>query len=291
LFGLGVPLLFYGLLYRRRGTIRVLGEKLRLEEARSGIITLARDIANNTNDRNDPRSSAVSVTNLKRRASFVGDFKALTYLVDQFESFLPSRWYMSVCFLLLRLSQTTLMTAIPNQLVQTAVVCCITLGAVSTQRELSPYRRPSDNDIALLVHELVFLWVFAMQLRCAGLFQRRLAAIGLGVWLCFATLGVFLRAGVLANRDRRAEARAKCAEDDTLRQPAPELQPGDTTMPPAEDLAEGEARTESADDGREAELLPPPDPSGGDLSVWLVNVAGGNLCGAEDGALHDDGAL
>ena len=242
-YPIGVPSLFYGLLTRHRHDIRSLGNMLQLEDARSGIITLACDIAKTTQPRaaHDASVSARSVAKLKRRASFMDQFTSLSYLVHQFEIFSPSRWYAGVCLLVLRLLQTTLMTTIPTQLVQAAVACLLALGAVSTQREFSPYRRPSDNHVAVLVHWLVFEWAFVMLLRIAGLFQRRLPAIGAGVWLVFTTLGVFMRAAVLANRDRRAEERAKySSNEETLQQQPPESSPDDSTMPQDDEIVDVE---------------------------------------------------
>jgi hypothetical protein len=197
-------LLFYGLLYRRRGDIQSLGLALQLESERTGIVTIASDLSQPTNQQQRSRSTG----NLQRRPSIMGKTESLTYLVQLFETFLPSRYYTGVWLLLLRLAQTSLMTVFDSQLAQAAVMGCVTLGAAAALRELSPYRRPSDNHSALLGQWLVFAWVFVMLLRLAGLFQSGFAALAIGVLLCALTLAVFVTAVVMANNDRNAEAHA-----------------------------------------------------------------------------------
>ena len=119
----------------------------------------------------------------------------------------------------------------------------ITLAAAFAQRELSPYRRKSDNAVALLAHGLVFSWVFVMQLRLAGLFQRESSAVGIGVALCGATLAVFVVAVVLANGDRRSEARAKRTDDASEQQAevvVERLPDGTTTQAQGAEVKEGQ---------------------------------------------------
>ena len=148
----GFPFLVYCLLYRQREDIGTLGQKLQMESDRIGIITLASDISNT-------KQQTRSASAFQRRRSVVGKIETLTYLVHQFEDFQPTRWYMGVCLLLLRLVQTSFMTVIDGQLVQAAIMCIITLIAAFLQKELSPYRRHSDNIVALLAHWLVFGYV------------------------------------------------------------------------------------------------------------------------------------
>ena len=114
------------------------------------------------------------------------------------------------------------------------------MAAAFAQRELSPYRRQSDNDVALLAHGLVFFWVFVMQLRLAGLFQRESSAVGIGVALCGATLAVFVAAAVLTNGDRLSEARAKRTEDASEQQAEVVVEPlPDGTATQAQGAEEG----------------------------------------------------
>ena len=76
------------------------------------------------------------------------------------------------------------------------------------QSELAPYRRASDNRVALLAHWLVFLWVSTLLLRIVGMFERPAAALAVGTLLCIATASVFVATLVLANADRLEEQRA-----------------------------------------------------------------------------------
>ena len=141
----GVPLAFYCLLFRRQADIQILGQKLDHEGERSGIMTYASDLSKT-------KHMTLSVAKLQRRPSVVGHFQSLKYLVHQFEKFRPTHWYMGVCLLLLRLFQTCLMTVIKSQLAQAATMGCITLCAAFLQNNLSPYRRQTDNHVALLIH-------------------------------------------------------------------------------------------------------------------------------------------
>ena len=75
----------------------------------------------------------------------------------------PSHWYAGTALLVLRLVQTSFMALVRTQREQAAIMCCVTLVSATVQRELSPYRRSSDNHVAYLTHMLVLLWVRAMQ--------------------------------------------------------------------------------------------------------------------------------
>jgi len=87
-------------------------------------------------------------------------------------------------------------------------MCCITLVSILLQSELSPFRRSSDNHVALQAQVLVFVWVFVLLLRLVGMFEREAAAMAVGVFLCVASLSVLVAALVLANNDRLKEQRA-----------------------------------------------------------------------------------
>ena len=86
-------------------------------------------------------------------------------------------------------------------------MCCITLVSILLQSELSPFRRSSDNHVALQAQVLVFVWV-GLLLRLVGMFEREAAAMAVGVFLCVASLSVLVAALVLANNDRLKEQRA-----------------------------------------------------------------------------------
>ena len=106
------------------------------------------------------------------------------------------------------------MALVPSQLVQSVIMCCLTLVSIALQREFRPYRRASDNQIALSAQILIFLWVFVLLLRIVGLFVREVAAAVVGTLLCVATVVVFMGALVVANNDRLNEKRAEQRRDD-----------------------------------------------------------------------------
>ena len=309
-------MLFFGLLYRRRVDVKKLGQQLQLESERSGIVTVASDLSDSIRQRS-------TITNLRRRRpSIVNNFESLLYLVSLCENFrcaslsivlscpIPTlnhirlspstmhgsanRYYMGVWLLLFRLAQTSLMTLVRTQLAQAAIMCCITWCAAFVQRELSPFTRLSDNHVALMGHWLIFSWVFVMLLRLAGLLQTEFAASVVGCLLCIVTLAVFGTAAVLANDDRRAEARASekagandqedtsepLSSDDAIASATLEEGEGDSavgvtagTGAPQHHIARGE------------ECMPPPPepPDDEGPSAWLTRVVGSKLC-LDDGA-------
>ena len=136
------------------------------------------------------------------RPSFVALSMNMTWLLSKFEKFKPSFWAAGVGLLVLRLLQTSLMAIVRTQRVQAAIVCVLTLIAVSVLQELSPMQRDSDSRIAVLSQQLIFAWVFVLSLRIAGLFQRPLAAWIIGTTLCGASVGLLMTALFLANEDR-----------------------------------------------------------------------------------------
>ena len=213
------------------------------------------------------------------------------------QMFKPSQWFAGVLLLVLRLLQTTFMALVASQLVQATIMCFITLLSISMQSELAPYRRASDNHVALLAHWLVFLWVSTLLLRIVGMFQRPAAALALGTLLCIATACVFVVALVLANVDRlkekysarrRADLNELSAESSNVAEPPLEIElvamgqeetaeteqanaphPGELNAP----IPDG---ANNKDEAKSDELHSKPS-----LSPWsaLLNEA---LCGAEE---------
>ena len=98
-------------------------------------------------------------------------------------------------------------------------------------------RNPTDNSVAVASQMLIFLWIFALLLRLAGMFQRSTAAILMGVTLCAVTAAVFVMALTLANNDRLRNKKlgdsTKDAATDDDNEPA---------RAPANDLAEAPLR-------------------------------------------------
>ena len=162
---------------------------------------------------NQKRGSGQTANQLIKSKQARNSFSTLTteirWLLPKVEKFRPEYWYHGIVLLALRLLQTSFLALTPSQVVQAAVMCLVTLVAVTLQRELSPYRRVSDNHVALLAQWLVFAWTFSLMLRIAGVFQKPVAAIAIGVILCVATVSVFVLALLLANIDRLNEKRAE----------------------------------------------------------------------------------
>ena len=163
------------------------------------------------------------------RSSFVAKTQEMRWLTPKFEKFRPSLYLMGVVLLGLRLLQTSFIALVRTQIVQAAIVCFVTLASALVQTQLSPYRRNSDNHVALLVQCLVFLWTFILLLRIAGVFVRPVAATVVGTLLCIATVAVFVTALILADADRRIERRfigdtAEGSSDDDVSDAAAEGQ-------------------------------------------------------------------
>ena len=175
---------------------------------------------------------------------------------------------------------------------QVSIMMCCTLASISVQRELSPYRRASDNTTALFAQVLVFAWVFVLQLRIVGIFVTKVAAAVVGTLLCVATVGVFAMALGLANVDRLREQRADRRQSSTLNTPeslnhesdedeSEHTQEGDVKLGEAAGSSFGRASPHDAEEKVEE--------SGLALSLpWsLLMMSNANLCGAET-AEEDD---
>ena len=150
----------------------------------------------------------------------------------------PERWYAGICYLVVRLIQTSFMAMIRTQMLQAILVCSFTLLVCVVQREFSPMRRASDNHVALLAQMLIFTWVFIFLLRLYpdGVFENAVAATVVGTLLCIAFVSVCVVAVVLANRDRVNEQRA---EQRALSEPAVP----DASMMTGDEEDEGAAST------------------------------------------------
>ena len=161
----------------------------------------------------------------------------------------------------------------------------MTLISILLHSELAPMRRASDNRVALLSQLLVFLWVFALLLRIAGMFQTPAEGACVGVMLCFATVGVLVAALVLANIDRLSEKRAE-RRTSTSSESTPELQTTESSnseddsgkeapeRSKAEELEAG-SRLQDEDEEKKAE-----EPANG-LPWPLLLIGNTTLCGGE----------
>ena len=190
-----VPLLIFTILFQNRHTIKKLGGDLEQHNKRHSTHLSVAELA---------RSRRLS-----RRESFANLAVQNDWLIGKFEKYSPERWYAGICYLAVRLVQTSFMAMVRTQLVQAGIVCSITLLVAIVQREFSPFSRASDNHVALLTQMLIFSWIFIFLLRLSGMFQRIVAAAIVGTLLCVASVAVFVVALHLANTDRINEKRAE----------------------------------------------------------------------------------
>ena len=231
------------------------------------------------------------------RNSFVSRTAEIRWVLPKFEKFLPEYWYSSIVLLVLRLLQTSFMALVSSQLLQAVIMMSVTLLAISLQSEFSPYRRKSDNRVALLSQWLILSWVsecsrrpvhslpttdapprpgvnkcltrtcrafrqvFVLMLRIVGVFKRPIAATAIGITLCVATVSVFIAACVLANTDRVKEKRTELSD---LHKASIEL----TTVEPNEETDEKDRGDAILTQGREfpvhEEKVEQPDATGGE---------------------------
>ena len=112
-------------------------------------------------------SSQVIKSN-QARTSFASLTTEIRWVLPKFEKFLPEYWYSSIVLLVLRLLQTSFMALVPSQLLQAVIMMSVTLLAISLQSEFSPYRRKSDNRVALLSQWLILSWVSECSRRPQG---------------------------------------------------------------------------------------------------------------------------
>lgn len=172
-------------------------------------------------------------------------------------------------------------------------MCCSCLISVSLQHELSPFRRASDNHVALLATWLIFAWAFVLLLRIVGLFGKD-ASLAVGTLLCIATVGVFVAAIVLANKD--------CLKQNSLENEIPPDKAATETSNDKNSVREAVKAQYSSDaETLEAERPPRGRPSPREDAVkpeddatppalpWsLLSMGKRNLCGAE--TAEDDAA-
>ena len=137
-----------------------------------------------------------------------------------------------------------------------------------------------------------------MLLRLGGICQKPLAAALAGTALCLSTLGVLVRAFVLANNDRRAEDHAERmdrsakqhatdAETTTSsveegggsqqQEGAPDADAAIQSMIPQACLPTHEERGSRLEE-ESANAPPKPDEDESSPSAWLTRVVGGHLC-------------
>lgn len=216
------------------------------------------------------------------RNSFISLTTEIRWLLPKFEKFLPQFWYHGVVLLALRLLQTSFMVLVPSQLVQASVMCCVTLVAILLQSELSPYRRASDNHVALLAQVLLFCWVFVLMLRIVGVFNNPVAATTIGLLLCVATAAVFVAALILADMDRRNDKHAKYSDSNEMPTVvSAEESNNETSEKEPEEVEAGQSQGHESP-AEEEKIEHPESSQPSSSSPWsLLALGSGTLCGAE----------
>ena len=111
---------------------------------------------------------------------------------------------MGVFLLITRLLQTSLMVLFPEQRTQSAFASVVSLTSIVVERELSPYRRSSDNQIAVLARWLVFLWTFGLLLRLVHVLGS-FPSVLVGATLVLASVGIIIWSLRAALQDTRTE--------------------------------------------------------------------------------------
>ena len=111
---------------------------------------------------------------------------------------------MNVLLLFIRLTQTSLMIVFSEQKTQAMLASCIAIFSACLHRELDPYRRRSDNMIALMAQWLIYFWVLALLARLIHVLGSAPAVL-IGLLLVGASLFVVGYALRAAHRDLEAE--------------------------------------------------------------------------------------
>ena len=258
-------------MYQQRRAIQKLGNEMQHYNKHGTALT-----ANQIIKSKQPRNSFTSLTT------------EIRWLLPKFEKFLPEYWYANIVLLVIRLLQTSFMALVPRQLVQASIMLCVTLLSISLQSEFSPYRRASDNRVALLAQWLILAWTLSLMLRIAGVFDTPVAATAIGVLLCVATVTVFVIALLLANTDRLNEKRAEFLElnNSPVYLKAEESNEESGEKEPGEVEAGPSRGRESPANEEKIEAL---DITCSSTSPWssILSIGSGTLCAAET-AEEDD---
>ena len=115
--------------------------------------------------------------------------------------------------LIIRLTQTSFLIIFSEQKTQAMCAAIVATMSASLLRELSPYRRPSDNVTALLAQWLIYVWVIAMLARLIRVIGSTPGVI-IGVALVGATALLTGHAVVMAKRDLVKAQREMAADRD-----------------------------------------------------------------------------
>ena len=135
----------------------------------------------------------------ERRPSIAAQANDLMWLSNKLDKFEPLMWWASGYLIAMRIIQTSMMVFITNPSLQASVASLIALVGVCAQRNATPYRRPSDNDAALVAGWLVFVWCSFLLVRYSGAFDDRHGPVlgGVLIVVTVVMLGEMLRSLVV----------------------------------------------------------------------------------------------
>ena len=174
----GVPLLLVTLLYPKREQIKKILTDIEEQDLKTHTVTTVKEIV---------------ASKRRQRASIVELSESIRWLVPKFEKFQPACWWFGAFALVLRLCQSSMMVMFENQSIQAGCASIIAQVAICAQRNLAPYRRASDNEIALYAQWLIFTWCSMLLLRVIGAVAF-LPTFVVGLFCVIPTVAVVARA-------------------------------------------------------------------------------------------------
>ena len=142
-FPIGVPAVFFTVMYKYRLRIDELVIRLKRHDDENNSFTSVREhtvIALAHGATNDPQQTS----SLSRRQSFATQATDLLWLAKKIDMFKPGRWWTSGFLISMRIVQTSVMVFLPNPSLRAAAASLIALAGVCVQMNTSPYRRPSE---------------------------------------------------------------------------------------------------------------------------------------------------
>lgn len=146
-YPIGVPLLFWVVMYIYRDDIRKFVVALKEEDDEHGTFTYAYELeALNTEEAATAVVSSNTTTGWAqtRRQRLAAQATELRWLSSNFDKFEPTSWWASGFLIAMRLLQTSAMVFISNASLQATVASLVALIGISVQRNASPYRRQSE---------------------------------------------------------------------------------------------------------------------------------------------------
>ena len=174
----GVPLLLVVLIYPKREQIKKILTDIKEQDRKTHTVTTVTEVV---------------ASKRRQRASIVELSASVHWLVPKFEKFEPECWGYGAFALVLRLCQSSMMVMFDDQSIQAACASMIAQVGICAQRNLAPYRRASDNEIALYAQWLIFIWCSMLLLRVIGAVAL-LPTFLVGLFCLLPTVAVVARA-------------------------------------------------------------------------------------------------